>query len=103
MSNPIKDEFDKMSLANDIADREKIINKYQATGTLDRDDAIKKIVELRQKDAKVSAIYVTTVLPNSIPLEKCSNAVIIEHLQSQINVLTVELSEKENDFGGSHI
>ena len=36
MSNPIKREYDKLSLAKDIAERENIVYQFQMTGFLDR-------------------------------------------------------------------
>lgn len=38
MSNPIKKEYDKISLTKDIIERERIISRFQATGFLDRID-----------------------------------------------------------------
>lgn len=41
----LKDEFDKVSLEKDIAERDHIIQLFRLTGFLDRDDAIKKIIK----------------------------------------------------------
>lgn len=41
MSNPIKDEFDKISLSKDISEINNIIQVFQETGFLDRDNAIR--------------------------------------------------------------
>lgn len=43
MSNPIKREYDKLSLTKDIVELENIVCKFQTTGFLDRNDAIEKI------------------------------------------------------------
>ena len=43
MSNPIKTEYDKMSITKDITERENIVRQFQMTGFLNRNDAIKKI------------------------------------------------------------
>ena len=56
MSNPMKDIFDKESMMKDIAERENIICNYQKYGLLDRENAIKKIQELRRDDENVAAI-----------------------------------------------
>ena len=52
MSNPMKDIFDKESMIKDIAERENIICNYQKYGLLDRENAIKKIQELRRGDER---------------------------------------------------
>ncbi len=57
MSNPIIDEFDKASLIKDINERDSIICNYQKYGLLDRDDAIKKIQELRISDKDIQSLY----------------------------------------------
>ena len=40
MSNPIKDEFDKISLSKDISEINNIIQVFQETGFLDRDNCL---------------------------------------------------------------
>lgn len=39
MSNPIKREYDKMSITKDIVERENIIRQFQTAGFLDRNEA----------------------------------------------------------------
>lgn len=43
MNNPIKREYDKLSLTKDIVELENIVYQFQITGFLDRNDAIEKI------------------------------------------------------------
>lgn len=47
MSNPIRKEYDKQSITNDIMKRENIIHQFQTTGFLDRNGAIEKIISLK--------------------------------------------------------
>ena len=54
MSNPIKKEYDKLSLAKDIAEREKIVYQFQTSGFLDRNNAIEKITSLQITDAELA-------------------------------------------------
>ena len=54
MSNPIKREYDKLSLAKDIAERENIVYQFQMTGFLDRNEVIKKITSLQLTDAELA-------------------------------------------------
>ena len=54
MSNPIKKEYDKISLTKDIIERERIISRFQATGFLDRIDAIEKIISIQNTDAEIA-------------------------------------------------
>ena len=54
MSNPIKREYDKLSLTKDIIERENIVYQFQTTGFLDRNDAIEKITALQITDAELA-------------------------------------------------
>lgn len=65
MSNPAKDIFDIESLSKDVAERENIIQSYRITGHLDRNDAIKKIQELRINNGDVAAVnFCKTMVPS---------------------------------------
>jgi len=54
MSNPIKREYDKMSITKDIIERENIIRRFQTTGFFDRNKAIEKILSLQYTDADMA-------------------------------------------------
>lgn len=58
MSNTIKREYDKLSLAKDIAERENIVNQFQTTGFLDRNDAIEKIKSIQLTDVELATATV---------------------------------------------
>lgn len=96
MGNPIRDtkeHFDKVDLAKSIEERELIINRYIQTKFLDREDAIRKIVELRRSDAKVGVIYAAS--PKGRPLEESPDSVLVENSKMQATILAAELAEKE--------
>lgn len=96
MGNPIRDtkgQFDKADLAKSIEERQLIIDRYVQTGFFDRNDAIRKIVELRRSDAKVGVIYAAS--PKGRPLEEYPDSVLVENLKMQVTILAAELAEKE--------
>lgn len=59
MSNPIKREYDKLSLAKDIVERENIVYQFQTTGFLDRNNAIEKIKTTQLTDADLALATIT--------------------------------------------
>lgn len=95
MRNPIIDEFDKASLIKDINERDSIIYNYQKYGSLDRDDAIKKIRELRISDKDIAAATVANLFVSSIPFSLSTNDQIIGELAMQRDILLAKLM-KEN-------
>ncbi len=58
MSNPIKREYDKLSITKDIVEREKIAKRFQNSGFLDRNDAIQKIESIQFTDVELAAATV---------------------------------------------
>jgi len=95
MSNPIKDIFDIESLSKDIAERENIIQNYRATGYLDRNDAIKKIQELRINDGDVAAVTSVNLVTSSIPFSQSTNDQIVAELAMQRDILQAKLIKKQ--------
>ncbi len=95
MSNPLFKELEIISLTNDIKDRENIINRYQAIGQIDRNDAITKIKKLCNKDVDV---YIATpplgISPSVIPFEQCTNEQLIHELEKQVLILSKKLNDK---------
>ena len=101
MGNPIKDEFDKVSLEKDISEREHIIQLFQSTGVLNRNDAINKIVNLRMSDKDVTEITTANLLVSSTPFSQATDSQIVGELIMQRDVLLAKLTkitseEKEN-------
>lgn len=102
MSNPIKREYDKMSITKDIVERENIIRQFQTTGYLDRNEAIEKILSLQHTDADMA--LATAAKQNQcggIDPYKADNNLIIANIQFQVDILKakyakLELEEKEN-------
>lgn len=102
MSNQIKREYDKQSITRDIIEREKIINQFQSTGFLDRNDAIDKITSIQFTDAELAfATKAKQAISGSVDLHQVDNNLIIMNMQFQIDFLKAKLAklaleEKEN-------
>ena len=102
MSNPIKRVYDKISITNDIIERENIIRRFQTTGFLDRNDAIEKILSLQLTDADMAfATVAKQTQCGSVDLYQADNNLIIMNIQFQIEILKaklakLELEDKEN-------
>lgn len=95
MSNSIKDIFDKESISKDIAERENIIYNYQRYGSLDRNNAIKKIQELRKNDENVAAITTAKLATSSVPFNQSTNDQLVGELIMQRDILQVKLIRKQ--------
>lgn len=79
--------YDEVSLSKDMAERERIIKLYKNTGYLDREDAIKKIKELRVTDGDVATVTAIKLAQNSVPFEHATNEALIMELQMQVDIL----------------
>lgn len=95
MSNPIKDEFDRESLIKGIAEREDIIVNYQKNGFLDRNNAVRKILELRINDKDVEIITTAKLSKSSTPFAWATNDQIVKELDMQRTILLAKLIEKQ--------
>ena len=102
MSNPIKREYDKISITKDIIERENIIRRFQTTGFLERNEAIEKILSLQHTDVDIAyATVAKQTQYGGVNLYQSDNDLIITNMQFQIDFLKVklaklELEEKEN-------
>lgn len=102
MSNPIKREYDKMSITRDIIERENIIRQFRTTGFLDRNKAIEKITSLQRTDTDIPIATVAKQTQcGSVNLYQADNDLIITNIQFQIEILKaklakLELEEKDN-------
>lgn len=102
MSNPIKKEYDKLSITKDIIERENIIHQFQTTGFLDRNEAIKKITSLQLTDADMAIATVAKQKQcGGIDPYKADNNLIIANIQFQVDFLKAKLAklkleDKEN-------
>lgn len=81
----------KESIIKDIVDRKKIIFDYRMYGILDRDSAINKIKELRNKDKEVEKITTLNLAISSIPFSMSSDDQIVAELDMQKTILETKL------------
>ena len=82
-----------ISIEHDIKERKDIVDRYYASGILDRQDAINKINNLRLTDEKVAEITSAKLLAHRIPFRESTDEQIISELKMQIGILTEELAE----------
>lgn len=96
MSNPIKREYDKLSLAKDIAERENIVYQFQMTGFLDRNEVIKKITSLQLTDDELAlATKAKQKASGSVDLYQVDDNLIISNMRFQIDFLKAKLAKLE--------
>lgn len=97
MSNSIKDEFDKVSLIKDIREIDSITINYQKYGSLDRNEAIRKIQELRITDKDILAATIARLAVSSTPFCQSTNDQIVGELLMQRNILQAKLIKKQTE------
>ena len=98
MSNPIKREYDKLSLTKDIIERENIVYQFQTTGFLDRNDAIEKIKTTQLTDADLALATITKqAIRGSVDLHQADDNLIIANMQFQIDFLKAKLAKLESE------
>lgn len=102
MSNLNKESFDIASLIKDIAERDDIIRNYQLYGLLDRDNAIKKILELRISDNDVTTITSVKLSVSSTPFNQSINDQIVAELAMQRDILRAKLTKKQAEENNEH-
>jgi len=89
MNNQIIDEFDKASLIKEIHERDIII--------CNRDDAIRKIQELRKGDKDIATATVVNLSVSSTPFSQSTNDQIVRELAMQRNILQAKLIKKNTE------
>lgn len=102
MSNLNKELFDNASLIKDITERDNIISNYKLYGLLDRDDAIKKILELRISDNDVATVTSVNLSASSTPFSQSTNDQIVGELAMQRNILEAKLTKKQAEESNEH-
>ncbi len=102
MSNLIKDAFDKASLIKDINERNGIILNYQKYGSLDRNEAIRKIQELRINDKDIAAATAVNLAVSSTPFNQSTNDQIVGELVMQRNILQAKLIKRQAEENNEH-
>ncbi|MBQ4562680.1 MAG: hypothetical protein IJA55_10175 [Clostridia bacterium] len=94
MSNPIKKEYDKLSITKDIIERENIIRQFQTNGFLDRNKAIEKIMSLQLTDADMAIATVAKQTQcGSVDLYQVDDNLIVSNMQFQIDFLKAKLAK----------
>lgn len=92
MTESAKNEYDKASIVKDIAEREAIIQRFYATGELDREDAIRKFLALQSKDSEAVAVMAVGRIKNgSVDIRSADNNTIVNNLQFQVDFLKAKL------------
>ena len=89
----MKDTNILTSKLKDVNDRQLLIDKYLTTGILDRDDAVSKIKELREKDKDIMTFTSVKLAQNAIPFDFATDLQLIEELKMQVQLLEVEISQ----------
>lgn len=91
ISTPTDYKNNKESIIKDIIDRKKIVFDYRMYEILDRDSAINKIKELRNKDKEVEKITTVNLAISSIPFSMSSDDQIVAELDMQKTILEAKL------------
>ena len=86
----MRNDYKHIQLLKDINERNEIVQKYLATGFLDRDEAIFKIKELRNLDETVAEVTTAKLAQGTTPFSIASDEQIIEELKMQICILNVK-------------
>ena len=90
------DYFEIEQAMKDIRERKELIQQFWQTGLLDRDKTIQKIVELRVSDQTVMTLEHLQMSASSaprIPLERATDAELVEQLKVQVAALEAKLGE----------
>ena len=86
---------DKVSLIRDIREIDSIVFNYQRYGSLDRNEAIRKIQELRITDKDIAAATAVGLAVSSTPFCQSTNDQIAGELLMQRNILQAKLIKKQ--------
>ena len=89
------DTYDKISNLKHINERNQIIQRYQLTGYLNREEAISKILELRSKDKEVLSVTEARLKVSSTPFSEATDQAIIAELKMQVDILTAKLQRTQ--------
>lgn len=96
MSNPIKREYDKLSITKDIVERENIVYHFQTNGFLDRNNAIEKIKSIQLTNVELATATVAKQVQfGSVDLYQVDDHLIISNMQFQIDFLKTKLAKLE--------
>lgn len=95
MNNNTKKKIDTASISKDIKERDEIISRYITTGNLDRNEVIRKIVELQNTDIEVRiATSTKQVTEGFLDLSSATDNQLINNLNFQLEFLKSKLVKK---------
>lgn len=95
MNNNTKKKIDIASISKDIKERDEIISRYITTGNLDRNEVIRKIVELQNTDIEVRiATSTKQVIEGFLDLSSATDNQLINNLNFQLEFLKSKLVKK---------
>ena len=95
MNNNTKKKIDIASISKDIKERDEIISRYITTGNLDRNEVIRKIVELQNTDIEVRiATSTKQVTEGFLDLSSATDNQLINNLNFQLEFLKSKLVKK---------
>lgn len=80
---------------HDIEERRKIISNFRITGYLDRDEAVKKIKELRVTNESVGKVTAIRLAQSATPFQNTSNESLVAELEMQLQILEIEINERD--------
>lgn len=90
-----KDEV--LKIQKDIDERIKISNEFKQKGYYskeEKDEAIKKVMELRASDKVVNAIAFAENAKGSVPPEAATDEMVFSEINKQINLLKAKLANE---------
>jgi len=95
MNNNTKKKIDAALISKDIKERDEIISRYITTGNLDRNEVIRKIVELQNTDIEVRiATSTKQVTEGFLDLSSATDNQLINNLNFQLEFLKSKLVKK---------
>lgn len=94
MGNPLYNDFKKMKISREIAERESMVLNYNRTGNLDRETAKNLIRKLKRTDIEVKTVSsLKEIQCGTIDLNSASNDTLIFNLQMQVDILEAKLAK----------
>ena len=87
-------EQEILKIQKDLEERKQISNQFRQKGFYtkeEKDEAINKVMELRQADVVVNAIANIENAKNSVPPENATDVMVFNEINKQIDYLNAKL------------